>query len=144
MLPVSVKGKSSAGHFCEQIPFCPALLANLSPTLGFLYKNHKNITKQQTTKIRRSMKILGNTFWLPEIFWFHFNFLIYTLTSGDFVQGVFLTKSFDWANHKILLRKLEKIDVNGVVHYWFNSYLENRMQKISIKNGCNVNKPTAN
>lgn len=36
--PDSVKGKSSAGHFCEQIPFCPARDANLSPTLGFLWR----------------------------------------------------------------------------------------------------------
>lgn len=40
--PDSVNGKSSAGHFCEQIPFCPARDANLSPTEGFLWK-HKTV-----------------------------------------------------------------------------------------------------
>jgi len=35
-IPLSVNGKSSDGQPLLNIPFCPARLANLSPTVGFL------------------------------------------------------------------------------------------------------------
>lgn len=33
-MPLSVKGISTAGHFCEQTPFCPCRDENLSPMTG--------------------------------------------------------------------------------------------------------------
>ena len=33
-IPLSVNGMSTAGHFCEQTPFCPCRDENLSPITG--------------------------------------------------------------------------------------------------------------
>ena len=45
-----------------------------------------------------------------------------------------LSKAFDTAEHKILLKKLE---INGIVRMnlkWFKNYLNNRKQYIQINN----------
>jgi len=33
-IPDSENGMSTAGHFCEQTPFCPCREENLSPIIG--------------------------------------------------------------------------------------------------------------
>ena len=47
------------------------------------------------------------------------------LDSGNFDCGIFvdLQRAFDTVDHQILLKKLE---------HWFNSYLSNRQQFVSI------------
>ena len=51
--------------------------------------------------------------------------------------GVFidLKKAFDTIDHKILLEKLYHYGIRGISHKWFESYLRNRQQFVSI-NGC--------
>ena len=39
-----------------------------------------------------------------------------------------LQKAFDLVDHNILVMKLEKIGVNGIVLKWFKSYLSDRKQ----------------
>uniref|UniRef100_A0A0A9CLW6 DNA-directed RNA polymerase I subunit, putative n=1 Tax=Arundo donax TaxID=35708 RepID=A0A0A9CLW6_ARUDO len=34
-------GMSMSGHNCEQTPFCPCLLLNLSPIIGFLTRRRR-------------------------------------------------------------------------------------------------------
>ena len=50
--------------------------------------------------------------------------------------GVFLDfkKAFDTVNHKILISKLENYGIRGIPKNWFISYLENRLQRVSIGN----------
>ena len=42
-----------------------------------------------------------------------------------------LKKAFDTVNHSILLKKLSKIGVGGLLHKWLTCYLENRKQRTS-------------
>ena len=59
------------------------------------------------------------------------------LDNGDFAEGVFidLKKAFDTADHEILLKKVEYYGVRGLLRDWFQSYLKNRKQFVSITTG---------
>ena len=58
------------------------------------------------------------------------------IDSGMFTCGIFLdlSKAFDTVNHKILLQKLECYGIRGVAKRWFESYLNNRQQFVSLGN----------
>jgi hypothetical protein len=47
-----------------------------------------------------------------------------------------LRKAFDCCDHAILLKKLKKMGVADVELFWFNNYLKNRQQFVSVNN-CN-------
>ena len=63
------------------------------------------------------------------------------LYSGDFAASVFidLKKAFDTVNH-ILLKKHEYYGVRGLSRDWFQSYLKNRKQFVSISNSTSNTK----
>ena len=42
-------------------------------------------------------------------------------------------KAFDTVNHRILLRKMERLGVRGLMRDWFESYLSNRKQYVQIE-----------
>ncbi len=54
--------------------------------------------------------------------------------SKKFTMCVFLdlSKAFDTISHKILLSKLENMGIRGLVNKWFESYLSNRKQYVSL------------
>ena len=56
------------------------------------------------------------------------------LDEGSTVISLFLdfSKAFDCIDHKILLRKLERYGIRGIVLQWFKSYLSDRKQFVSI------------
>ena len=54
--------------------------------------------------------------------------VIYNYTLSTFVD---LKKAFDTVNHLILLEKLKKIVVGGLLHKWLTCYLTNRKQRTS-------------
>ena len=56
------------------------------------------------------------------------------LDNNNIAIGVFVDfkKAFDTVNHKILLRKLFHYGVRSVANSWFDSYLSNRKQFVSI------------
>ena len=56
------------------------------------------------------------------------------LDSGNVACGIFvdLQKAFDTVDHQILLKKLEHHGIIGRANDWFNSYLSNRQQFVSI------------
>ena len=56
------------------------------------------------------------------------------LDDGNFACGIFvdLQKAFDTVDHRILLSKLCHYGIRGLVNKWFESYLANRKQFVSI------------
>ena len=56
------------------------------------------------------------------------------LDNNNFACGIFidLQKAFDTVDHNILLQKLNHYGIRGVANDWFNSYLSNRSQFVSI------------
>jgi sarcosine oxidase/L-pipecolate oxidase len=62
------------------------------------------------------------------------NFITSALNDEMFCLGVFidLRKAFDVCSHKILLKKLKSLGVDGIALKWFESYLSNRLQCVEI------------
>ena len=56
------------------------------------------------------------------------------LDDGKVALGVFLDlqKAFDTVLHDILLDEMYHYGIRGLAHSWFNSYLSNRMQYVSL------------
>ena len=74
---------------------------------------------------------------------FHFLSKIHAALNNDqpeYTIGIFLDlkKAFDTVDHRILLKKLEHYGFRGVSNVWFQNYLTDRHQYVSI-NGYNSN-----
>ena len=59
-----------------------------------------------------------------------------SINDGEIVWGYFfcLSKAFDTVIHDILLKKLQKYEIGGVVYDWFVSNLSERSQYVSFLN----------
>ena len=53
------------------------------------------------------------------------------INKRDYTLSIFvdLKKAFDTVNHSILLKKLSKLGVGGLLHRWLSDYLSDRKQK---------------
>ena len=60
--------------------------------------------------------------------------IVKALDGGNFACGIFvdLHKAFDTVDHSILLSKLCHYGIRGLTNEWFESYLANRKQFVSI------------
>ena len=58
------------------------------------------------------------------------------LDSHDKVIGIYLDlqKAFDTIDHHVLLYKMYRIGIRGVVYKWFQDYLYDRKQFVTVKN----------
>jgi hypothetical protein len=65
----------------------------------------------------------------------HLNNILSSLDRKNFVGGLFcdLQKAFDCVNHNILLAKMEFYGISGIVNKLMRSNLENRHQRVSVK-----------
>jgi hypothetical protein len=72
------------------------------------------------------------------------NNILEALNNKFTVRGIFcdLTKAFDCVNHTILLSKLEFYGITGSAYNLFKSYLNDRYQRVIIKNTNCYNFPT--
>ena len=63
------------------------------------------------------------------------NSVLSSLGNRNLVGGLFcdLQKAFDCINHEILLAKMEFYGISGIANKLMRSYLENRYQRISMK-----------
>ena len=57
-----------------------------------------------------------------------------TIDNGNYGCGIFidLRKAFDTVSHSILLKKLDHYGIRGIPLQWFESYLSNRKQYVSV------------
>ena len=57
-----------------------------------------------------------------------------TLDKKKVAAGVFVDfqKAFDTVNHEILIKKLDHYGIRGTLNKWFESYLKNRKQHVSV------------
>jgi hypothetical protein len=70
------------------------------------------------------------------------NYIGEAINAGKYCIGIFfdLKKAFDVVPHNILLKKLEKMGVQGTALDWFKSYLSNRSQVVDINGNISVMK----
>ena len=63
------------------------------------------------------------------------NNVLSSLDRKNFIGGLFcdLQKAFDCVNHNILLAKMEFYGISGIVNKLMRSYLENRHQRVTMK-----------
>ena len=56
------------------------------------------------------------------------------IDKGNISVGVFVDfqKAFDTVNHSILIEKLDYYGIRGSMNDWFRSYLQNRLQYVSV------------
>ena len=61
--------------------------------------------------------------------------IIKTLSNKEHIVGIFLdlSKAFDTIDHQILIHKLSKMGVRGIILSWFKNYLSNRKQFVEFQ-----------
>jgi hypothetical protein len=73
------------------------------------------------------------------------NNILSSLDKKNFVGELFcdLQKAFDCVNHNILMAKMEFYGISGIVNKLMRSYLENRYQRVTVKD-IKLNKVSSN
>ena len=67
------------------------------------------------------------------------------LDAGNYTAGVFvdLKKAFDTVDHNIILEKLDYYGIRGVAKTWFESYLNNQKQLVTLNGSDSSFKPVS-
>ena len=67
------------------------------------------------------------------------------LDAGNYTAGVFvdLKKAFDTVDHNILLEKLDYYGIRAVTKNWFESYLNNQKQFVTLNGSDSSSKPVS-
>ena len=73
------------------------------------------------------------------------SFVYNNLDESNTVISIFMdfSKAFDCLDHTLLLKKLYHFGIRGIPFQWFQSYLSNRNQYVSVNNNCSSTKPVS-
>ena len=61
--------------------------------------------------------------------------LLSNVACGKEIDAIYLglSKAFDKVPHHLLLAKLSRYGISGSLHFWFQSYLSNRYQRVAME-----------
>ena len=118
-----------------------SLLTSFSKVLDkVIYKRlHYHIKNNNT--LAKEQYVFGNNSSTKTASYNLINNILKTLNSKMWVGGIFcdLTKAFDYVNHDTLLSKLEFYGITGSANNLIKSYLNDRYQRVLIKNKYSKN-----
>jgi hypothetical protein len=140
----------STGQFPDQLkiakvkPFyrkgCDTEIGNYRPVslISGFSKIIGKVIKKRLVSFLNNHGIISNTqygFWKGKSTICRLIERVYkSLDEWEISIGIFLdlSKAFDLVNHDILLRKMTRMGIRGVASNSFQSYLENRRQKVEL------------
>ena len=105
------------------LPIIGKLLEKIINNRLMNYLESNNILEKKQGGFRAGHSTIDTVGYFVDEIYRGINFRHYTLAT--FVD---LKKAFDTVNHSILLEKLSKIGVGGLLHAWLKDYLSNRKQ----------------
>ena len=111
-------------------------LCSIDCSKGWCINASQPLSKKKNTFFIMHSMVSEQTVLLSRQFWIlSTEYIQSNLDAGLYSCGVFidLKKAFDTVDHTILLCKLSKYGIRGIINDWFVSYLTNRTQTTQVE-----------